>query len=296
MGKLGSQIVIAVVSLLLVASGAVSLIVKGPGTIAGQGAAQRATPSQSGPGRVSGGSSAPASSWPATANQADAAPQTTPGQTVQPTPPSPAVPLTSTSGGTGQTAGGTGSGGSGSGGTGSGGSGSGGSGSGGTGSGGTGSGGTGSGSGGTGSGGTGSGGTGSGSGGTGSGGSGSGGTHCYTGAWPDVTKGGPVHAGAPAGVYVTDHGDTISVTVTHPGTWSSHFVGTATTNGTFLITPAWLEAHDTWQLSPDGHTVTFNLDNHGRLDAVQLTPECGSYVTIQVDQGDHPSPLREVVV
>jgi hypothetical protein len=111
-----------------------------------------------------------------------------------------------------------------------------------------------------------------------------------------VTEGGPVHAGAPAGVYLSDHADTIRIAVTHPGTWSSHFTGTATTNGTFDITPLWLEVHDAWTVSPDGHTVTFDLDNHGRLDGVDLTPECGSYVTIQANVGNQPSPLREVYV
>jgi len=118
--------------------------------------------------------------------------------------------------------------------------------------------------------------------------------HCYLGVWPKVTSADRIRPGAAAGVYLSEHGTSIKLAVTHPGKQSVHFSGSVTTNGTLEVTARWLEKQDQWHVSADGRTLTFDFDNHGRVDGIEITPVCGSYLTIRANLGNVPAPLQDV--
>jgi hypothetical protein len=118
--------------------------------------------------------------------------------------------------------------------------------------------------------------------------------HCYTGAWPKVTSGDPIRPGAAAGVYLSEHGARVKLAVTYPGKQSVHFSGSVTTDGTLEVIPLLLERHDLWQVSADRRTLTFDFDNHGLVDGVEINPVCGSYLTVQASIGNVPALLQDV--
>jgi hypothetical protein len=95
-------------------------------------------------------------------------------------------------------------------------------------------------------------------------------------------------------VYLSEDGTSIKLAVTHPGKQSVHFSGSVTTNGTLHVTPLLLEKQDQWHVSTDGRTLTFDFDNHGRVDGIEITPVCGSYLTIRANLGNVPAPLQDV--
>jgi len=113
---------------------------------------------------------------------------------------------------------------------------------------------------------------------------------CDNGRWPiGPTR---VHGGEPIGVYLRSAGQDVVVDVTHQGTAPYRFSGTITSDGSIRATSSKLRSSDQISVSPDGHTLTFDLKNFGGLTNFHIVAKCASDLTLQANADKKPARLR----
>ncbi len=108
-----------------------------------------------------------------------------------------------------------------------------------------------------------------------------------------------VTAGMNQGFYIgaNDNG-AFSIEVTHvrlnPRVYY-HFLGTVTTDGTFdNVDPIKLEKGDTYSVSTDQHTLTFDFNNGGDVDGLSFVPTCGSTITFSLSIKGAPAAPSKI--
>jgi hypothetical protein len=108
---------------------------------------------------------------------------------------------------------------------------------------------------------------------------------CPSGSWPTQVTGVPnVNPGMNQGFYIGVNANGLfSLVSTHPKSTPRvyyHFSGTVTTDGSFDdVSAIQLEKGDTYSVSADTHTLTFDFNNGGDLDGLSFLPMCGSTIT-----------------
>jgi hypothetical protein len=123
---------------------------------------------------------------------------------------------------------------------------------------------------------------------------------CPTGPWPAQVTGVPkVNGGTHQGFYIgANSAGVFSMETTHPKFSPRvfyHFSGTVTTDGTFdNVTAISLEKEDTFSVSPDQHTLTFNFNDGGDIDGLSFIPTCGSSITFSLSIKSVSAPTSRI--
>jgi hypothetical protein len=125
---------------------------------------------------------------------------------------------------------------------------------------------------------------------------------CPNGSWPAQVTGVPnMNPGMPQGFYIgVDANGVFSLESTHNQSNPSvyyHFSGTVTTDGSFDdVSALKLEKGDTYSVSTDKHTLTFDFDNGGGVDGLSFLPTCGSTITFDLGIKDAPAATSRIHV
>ena len=106
-------------------------------------------------------------------------------------------------------------------------------------------------------------------------------TTCDEGRWPLSAQGQPVtfRAGARAGDYIWHSATGWHVRFTHASSSRLVFTGRIVSNAPLSVTPYRLERGDTFALSADHRTLTYNVRNYGHIDGLDFRTACATRLT-----------------
>jgi hypothetical protein len=116
-------------------------------------------------------------------------------------------------------------------------------------------------------------------------------------AWPSWTDGRPaqVDTNAAAGVYMWHDGTGWHVRVTHKTDARRTFSGELVTAGRFVgVSSVRLVGHDSRNVSPDHHMITFRFENYGGIDGLNFRTRCAPSIAFTFVSDGNVLPASRV--
>ena len=118
-------------------------------------------------------------------------------------------------------------------------------------------------------------------------------------AWPDWVQGTPhdIDPRTTAAIYMWHDSNGWNIRVTHHKTNLRTFSGQLHTNGRFTdVRPVQLERSDQFQVSRDGHDITFLFRNFGHIDGLDFYTHCAPSITFAYQSDGRTSPPDNIVI
>lgn len=117
--------------------------------------------------------------------------------------------------------------------------------------------------------------------------------------WPAWANGRPagVDPKTAAGAYMWHDGTGWHIRVTHRHDARRTFSGRLMTSGRFFgVMPVRLEGHDTLNVSPDHHTITFRFGNYGAIDGLNFRARCAPSIGFGFGSDGKMMPADKVTI
>jgi len=117
--------------------------------------------------------------------------------------------------------------------------------------------------------------------------------------WPSWVQGTPhdIDPHTTSAIYMWHDDNGWNIRVTHHKTNVRTFSGELATSGKFTdVRPVQLEKNDQFQVSPDGHNITFLFNNHGGIDGLNFYTHCAPSITFSYQSDGKTSPPNNIVI
>jgi hypothetical protein len=117
--------------------------------------------------------------------------------------------------------------------------------------------------------------------------------------WPAVVQGRPsgINPFTTGATYMWHDGDGWHIRVTHHTNNMRSFSGQLSTSGTFAnVKPVQLEKSDQFQVSSDGHSITFLFKNYGHIDGLNFHTRCAPSISLSFQSDGSESPPSKIVI
>ena len=117
--------------------------------------------------------------------------------------------------------------------------------------------------------------------------------------WPAVVQGRPsgINPFTTGATYMWHDGDGWHIRVTHHTNNMRSFSGQLSTSGTFAnVKPVHLEKSDQFQVSSDGHSITFLFKNYGHIDGLNFHTRCAPSISLSFQSDGSESPPSKIVI
>ncbi len=127
-------------------------------------------------------------------------------------------------------------------------------------------------------------------------------TNCQTAKddpWPSWVQGEPqgVNPNTTSAIYMWHDSNGWNIRVTHHKTNLKTFSGQLATAGKFTdVRAVKLEKNDQFQVSPDGHNITFLFNNYGGIDGLDFYTHCAPSITFSYQSDGRTSPPNNIVI
>ena len=127
-------------------------------------------------------------------------------------------------------------------------------------------------------------------------------TNCQTAKddpWPSWVQGEPhdIDPYTTSAIYMWHDSNGWNIRVTHHTTNLKTFSGQLSTAGKFTdVRPVKLERNDQFQVSPDGHNITFLFNNYGGIDGLDFYTHCAPSINFAYQSDGKTSPPNNIVI
>ena len=115
--------------------------------------------------------------------------------------------------------------------------------------------------------------------------------------WPSWVQGTPhdIDPHTTAATYMWHDNNGWNIRVTHHNTNQRTFSGQLSTPGRFTdVRPVKLERDDQFQVSRDGHSITFLFHNYGGLDGLDFYTHCAPSITFAFQSDGRTTPPNNI--